>query len=585
MEFRMKASNHAFLLLALLPVPKFIVDDKRKGVLERRLIHECLDFILEPLKAAAKIGIMMADPAGNVRYCFTPLAAYIADTPESALVAGVAGDTSSVTMAFSKFFGDPVRHEPRTAAKTLNMLETIEDIDPWDLKAYLSAAAELRLSGVHLPFWRDWPLSDPSLFLTPEPLHHWHKMFWDHDAKWCIQVLGAEELDFRFAILHLHTGFRHFSGGISGLKQVTGREHRDMQRYIIAIIAGAVPSGFLIATRALMDFRYRAQAQEIDDEGLIKLRSALAEFHKYKDAIIRAGGRRGKKGKVIKHWAIPKLEFLQSVVPSIQAGGVATQWSADITEHAHITEVKDPSRTTNNQNYERQICRYLDRREKCRLFDLTTSLRDAGIDLRHIVLHEGRDDDDDKGEDSPVHLLDHFEPVLRLAGAAHKMVNYFKDALELEQGLKPNAPHPFRTFADTQVAFHLTRDPSFKRMTITEACMKFNLPDLEPALTEYLTLCQSGVNIFSICGRRANHSTSQFPSSHVEVWSSFRLQSRAYHVPHEALPARTINAAEPSVKWPHGRCDAVVINVDSEKQWPHSGINGNFQIIRQHRNI
>jgi hypothetical protein len=59
---------------------------------------------------------------------------------------------------------------------------------------------------------------------------------------------------------------------------VTGREHQDMQRYITAIIAGAVPSGFLIATQALMDFRYHMQAQEIDDEGLIKLRSALAEF-------------------------------------------------------------------------------------------------------------------------------------------------------------------------------------------------------------------------------------------------------------------------------------------------------------------
>jgi hypothetical protein len=205
--------------------------------------------------------------------------------------------------------------------------------------------------------------------------------------------------------------------------------------------------------------------------------------------------------------------------------------------------------------------------------------------LHHIVLHEGHDEDDDKGKDSPVHLLDHIKPVLHLVGAVHKMVNYFKDALELKQGLKPNVSHPFHTFANSQVAFHLTWDLSFKWMMITAACMKFNLPDLEPALTEYLTLCQSGVNIFSIHERYANHSTSQFPSSHIKVWSSFHLQSRAYHVPHKVLPPCTINATKPSVKWPHRRCDVIVINIDSEKQWPHSGINGNFQIIHQHHNI
>jgi hypothetical protein len=188
----MKALNHAFLLLTLLLIPKFIIDDKRKGVLEHHLIHKCLDFILEPLKAAVKIRIMMADPAGNVHYCFTPLAVYITNTPESALVVSVAGNPSLVTMAFSKFLSDPVCHEPQTAVKTLNMLEAIEDIDPWDLKAYISAAAELCLSGVHLLFWHDWLLSNLSLFLTLEPLHHWHKMFWDHVTKWCIQVLSTE---------------------------------------------------------------------------------------------------------------------------------------------------------------------------------------------------------------------------------------------------------------------------------------------------------------------------------------------------------------------------------------------------------
>ena len=100
MNFRMKSSNHAFLLLALIPVPSFIHKNKRlRGVLGDRLVHECLDFVIQPLKTAARIGIMMSDPLGWRRFCFTPLAAYIVDTPESTLIAGVAGRNSSVTLA------------------------------------------------------------------------------------------------------------------------------------------------------------------------------------------------------------------------------------------------------------------------------------------------------------------------------------------------------------------------------------------------------------------------------------------------------------------------------------------------------
>ena len=145
--------------------------------------------------------------------------------------------------------------------------------DPWDLASYLPEAKRFRLNGMHRPFWRDWPLAEPSLFLTPEPLHHWHKMFWDHDAKWCIRAVGATEIDFQFLVLQPRVGFRHFTEGISSLKQVTGREHRDVQRYIVGVIAGAVTKDFLIAIRASMDFRYLCQAKEINDEGCDRIRA------------------------------------------------------------------------------------------------------------------------------------------------------------------------------------------------------------------------------------------------------------------------------------------------------------------------
>ena len=127
-SFHMKASNHTYLLLTLLPVPKFIhTDSKICGVLENHLLHECLDFILEPLKIAARIGIMMCNALGSLQYVFTPLASYVIDTPESAMLASIGGKTLSVTMASHKTFGDAFQHEPQTASTTLAQLQALEE--------------------------------------------------------------------------------------------------------------------------------------------------------------------------------------------------------------------------------------------------------------------------------------------------------------------------------------------------------------------------------------------------------------------------------------------------------------------------
>lgn len=595
MGFRMKASNHAFILLALLPVPKFIHRNRKmRGVLENRLIHECMDFVLEPLKITARIGLMMSDPLGNLRYMFTPLAAAIVDTPESGLFSGVGGKTSSVTMATYKEFGDPFRHAPRTASRTLKQLGILEkNMDPWNLEEYVTLAfAKFRLNGVHRPFWRDWPLAEPHKFLTPEPLHHWHKMFWDHDAKWCIHAVGDAEIDFRFSILPPHTGYRHFKEGISNLKQVTGREHRDIQRYMVTVIAGAVPKPFLVAVRALMDFRYLAQAPEITDATCLKIEATLKEFHDNKNAIIATGARTGKNHST-KGWHIPKLEFLQSVVPNIRDNGVASQWSADITERAHITEIKTPSASGNNQNHDSQICRYLDREDKCCRFDLATAVREANIDFRdnfdtpESANNVSDSDSDNEFDDGPrkitttASLLSNINSTSRLMGTARNNADYFKIATNLQRGLHPNAPQPFRTFQVAKTAIHLTRDPNFKQMTVEQAAERYKLPDLHGALIDYLSSISSISNSRGAGGRRVanNHSPLPMNFKGLEVWTKVRLQNYTYYSPHDVLPAQTINALPPSELWPVGRSDAVIINTDPNQVWPQSGLEGMLQTL------
>lgn len=585
MDFRLKASNHAFLLLALLPIPKFIHrDQKIRGVLESRLIHQALDFILQPLKEAARVGIMMADPLGNRRYCFTPLAAYIVDTPESALLACVAGKTSSVTVASYKEFGDDFRHEPRTAEVTLRSLKRLEaQFHPWkDIRKYVQEGLrQFRTNGVARPFWRDWPLSCPSRFLNVEPLHHWHKGFWDHDAKWCICTVGSAEIDFRFSVLHPQAGFRHFKEGISGLKQVTGREHRDVQRYIVPVIAGAAPKEFVIAIRSLMDFRYLAQSREIDEALCAAIEDALALFHKHKHAILAAGARRGKKNAPINNWFIPKLEFLQSVVPNIRDNGSAIQWSADATEHAHVTEIKNPARAGNNQDYETQICRTLDRIDKCRRFSLATAIQSANVDFRTPAsAGSNRAANNVRGNAQQTaattsNLLSSIKSAtdLSFGKESRPLVDYFDRASQLKRGNIPNAPLPHRTIASANVAIHLTRDPSSKRLTIDEAAKIFALNDLRPALLDFVHR-SSQDSTAAVGGRQIAQSGCSLPFSQLEVWGRFRLQSKAFHDPHEILPAVTVNVSSPASGWPLGRYDSVIYNVDRSRQWPASGMNG-----------
>lgn len=98
------------------------------------------------------------------------------------------------------------------------------------------------------------------------------------------------------------------------------------------------------------------------------------------------------------------------------------QWSADITKHAHVQEIKVPACAGNNQNYYSQIVRYLDHSEKCFRFDLATHLHswvnevNQGEDDEDELALEGDDRHEPDSED--LSLVDHLT-------AFHPISNYF----------------------------------------------------------------------------------------------------------------------------------------------------------------
>ncbi|KAI5995390.1 hypothetical protein EDC04DRAFT_2585869, partial [Pisolithus marmoratus] len=175
-------------------------------------------------------------------YCYTPLAAYITDTPEQSLLACTNPKSSPFTTVISKDFGNPFLHDPCTWSHTLAAIcKALGKSSVQDYKAFLKVCKTLHLNGVIEPCWLDWPLSCPLQFLHVEPLHHFHHFSWDHDIKWCIEVITPPKIDFCFSLLQTMVGYHGFEDGILKLKQVTGCDHHAIQCYIIGIW-GSSPS-------------------------------------------------------------------------------------------------------------------------------------------------------------------------------------------------------------------------------------------------------------------------------------------------------------------------------------------------------
>ncbi|KAI0037886.1 hypothetical protein FA95DRAFT_1506366, partial [Auriscalpium vulgare] len=525
MDFRMKSSHNAILLIALLPCPHFLCPKKIRGVLESRVTHMCLDIVCEPLKAAARFGRMMADPRGYTL--------------------------------------------------TLAQLHALSEAspDPWNLSKYVTEAKKRRFNGVYRPFWRDWYLSDPSHFLTPEPLHQWHKFCWDHDIAWCRNLVGDAEMNFRFSVLQPRVGFRHFSEGVSHLKQVTGREHRDIQRYLVSCIAGAASPEFVTCIRALMDFRYASQSPSIDSLARDRIAATLSEFHQHKKVIIDSRARRGKANKIIDNWHIPKLELMQSVVPSVQEMGAPIQWTADVTERSHITLVKNPFRSTNRREFDSQICRYLDREEKCRSFDMALALQGLAS-AQHEVGTSGSTSP--CGADVPGAGAPHSDGLeasdivnaTQKSWRCSKVRDYFELAV---------LPSPYqRTLSTTSTAFHLNSRPAIPQVTVDEAASLYNLPDLRPALVDYMTRRYqgSGRSLHVIGGRRTAPQRASLPFDHLEIWHNVRIQRHSVYGDHPVLPPQNVQACPPSNSWPYGRYETALVIDDPSVIWPGNGIQG-----------
>ncbi|KAJ7646630.1 hypothetical protein FB45DRAFT_729613, partial [Roridomyces roridus] len=324
------------------------------------------------------------------------------------------------------------------------------------------------------------------------------------------------------------------------------------------------------AVRALIDFRYLGQVPEIDEETITRTDASLAEFHGFKHHIISAGGREQP------HFFIPKLELMHSVVPSMRWAGAPIQYTADVTEKAHSTEIKVPARTeTNHRDYDPQIVRYLDRAEKLRLFDLSTGILASSIALE-------LDGPDAEPEDEGMATVSPSDVPSSTGESARTIRNLFAVA-KLHAEKWPLLER--RVFTSSSIAFSLNRSPSL-RISVDEAAKIFQLPDLRSALGDYLDQCvyaHRDPNTSPIGGRRKSRPDHPLPFTQIEIWFAVRVQVMS---PHRATPrplqAQTLQAQppDPQGEWTHGRCDTVLLANNREASWPGEGFRSGLTVAQ-----
>lgn len=554
---RTKASARCWIKIAEIPIVKF-AEKAFQGLLSKRLYHKCASIVLECLIQMSHQPELMSDPSGILRLVRAILAVFIGDLPEKSLVSGMAQNRSPISLASLKEFGDAFPHDIRTGDFTKAEINKVNETDvPLTLAQVARRSKLAGLNGVVEPFWAEWKYANPGTFLVPDSLHDWHKFFMDHIVQWIRMLVGDTELDKRFEVTQHRVGFRHFKNGFTRFKQHTGREQRDIERQIIASINGhpSITPGIMRALRALLDFIYTAQYDSHSDGTIDFLERALERFHENKEHLSRAGVRDGKLKKGL--FNIPKLELIRQSIRFIKSVGCLSQFTGDQTERLHIANAKVPYRHTNRKDFATQICRYLDRDEKVRLFSLYISWMksvlaagDRGRDYDALRLEEGYDAVLDDG-------LDPGEARLR-----HSHFDFLTNVF-LPFGIRDafaEGCHP----TNTTTAFVLKQKPDIQTIPIDLAMHRFRLAELRRTLNDH----------YHGLSRARAQWHRPLPFEAIKVWYSVRMQLRATQNEEVILPAVKVMASPPTDGSLYGHCNFVLVRDGADGLARTTGVCG-----------
>ena len=362
-EIRRKPSMHAYILLAYLPTTclSHVSNQAQRRRLLANLYHSCMHRILAPLNTAGTTGIHMMCGNGRLYRNHPIFAAFIGDYPEQILSTGsITGrcPTCDVDHDLLGDYDSRDNNHLRNLASVLTIYDSFEQ-DPAD---FLHACSSAGIKPIAHPFWKDLPYAHIFRSITPDILHQIYQGVIKHITAWITQVIGAAEVDARCRRLPPNHNLRTFTKGISTLSRVTGQEHSQIGRILLALVMdvplpGGLSNARLVrATRALMDFVYIAQYPVHTGETLELLEDALSRFHENKSIFLDLGIRH--------HFNIPKFHFATHYVELIKLYGTTDNFNTETTERLHIDFAKVAYAATNHKDEFLQMTTWLGRKEK-----------------------------------------------------------------------------------------------------------------------------------------------------------------------------------------------------------------------------
>lgn len=301
---RRKLNKRATVLLGYLPIDDFedIEDAEERRRLKGELVHRSMEHLLEPLKTASVEGVDMWCADGRLRRVYPMIAAFVADWPEQNLMACTKEGSCPVCKTKREGRGDHRQSAPlRERGETLEALMAYfdNDNDPGELE-------DLSLKPVW-PWWATIPGVNLSACITPDLLHQLYQgIFKTHLLKWLRFLLGDDVIDDAFKAMPRAEGMRHFTRGITTVKQWTGRESKEMAKQVLPVVVGMVSPEITRMVRAVIDFIYRAHAASMTDKDIDALEESLSTLHELKDLLVTKGYYEGAE----RFDMIPKLHMM-----------------------------------------------------------------------------------------------------------------------------------------------------------------------------------------------------------------------------------------------------------------------------------
>ncbi|KAH9839355.1 uncharacterized protein C8Q71DRAFT_703890 [Rhodofomes roseus] len=359
-EIRRKPSHRGQILLAYLPTSRLehITNKAARRRTLANIFHACMSMVVEPLRKAGIDGISMTSGDGIERRCHPILAVYVGDYPEQVLVTG----TYTGDCPICQCPHDALGSYPCTAGYR-DIEATYDAFSKFGTADYNKACDAAGIKPIQHPFWEHLPYVNIYRAITPDLLHQLYQGIIKHVLVWITSIVGKDEVDARVRRLPPNHSIRIFHKGITGLSRVTGTEHRQMAKFLLALLVDVrIPGGepartdLVAATKALLDFIYMAQYSVHSETTLLALEESLATFHSKKDIFVRLGAR--------DHFDFPKLHAMVHYVRAIRLYGTTDNYNTESTERLHIDFAKEAYRATNHKDEFPQMTKWLERREK-----------------------------------------------------------------------------------------------------------------------------------------------------------------------------------------------------------------------------